>query len=366
MKRIKPVVFSFFLMLLILAGCQDLTGPEGPRGAEGEAAVPGPLTFSIGSAVSEPHTNLDTFSSALRNAVNALPPEAGASPENPIDLKIEGLILSQKDHLYVIYGSLNRYTALDLGGCTGTMISAIPNSLYPENKAKVVSLVLPDSIILLEPGQINVSGVFTGFTGLVSVELPGVTVIGDYAFRNCTALSSVKAPRVEFIYMYAFANCVFTTLEFPNLGFVGGRAFEGCTGLGSFSAPKLAAIFNYAFTGCTALEELDFPSLTDLGQSAFQNCTGLKSVKAPRLAIIMNNAFTGCIALEALTLGAAPPELMNTVFSSVGGTSGSPKTITLRVPAGSKTAAYNTWEAANDTFAKLGNYAVLEIEELEP
>jgi hypothetical protein len=399
MKTREHIAGTFVLfLLLILAGCKDLTGPEGPQGSEGEQGAEGEqaalsVRFSAGPTLSDPYADLNAFSSALRNVLDALPADAGNSPSNPVSLKIEGLVLSQKDHLYALYGVITRYVDLDLSGCKGTMVSATPASVYAENKAKVVSLKLPESVSLLEPGS-SAGGAFKGFSGLVSVDLPGVAVAGAYAFHQCAALKEINAPRLESINVSAFARCAFETVNFPELVFLGGNAFEQCTGLSSFTAPKLKTIYNNAFSSCAALEELDFPGLADLGQSAFQNCTGLQILTAPGLESIRNNAFTGCAALgplsfpelrsignsvfnncgslsslnapnlesignnafnncdnlDELTLGATPPTLGTTIFANI-----TSKTINFKVPSASAT-DYQNWSTTNNT--ALGNTTI--------
>jgi hypothetical protein len=394
-KKLVAGTIALFLLLVIFTGCKDLTGPQGGRGAEGEQAALG-IYFSTGSTLSDSHTDVESFSLALRNVLDALPADTGNSPSNPVNLKIDGLVLSQKDHLYALYGAITRYTALDLSGCKGTMVAAIPSPVYAKNKAKVVSLKLPESVSLLEPGSSAAGGAFNGFSGLISVDLPGVTVVGTYAFYQCTALKDINAPRLESINTGAFVGCAFETLSFSGLVFVDGRAFERCANLSSFTAPKLKTIYNYAFSGCSALEELDFPGLTDLGQSAFENCTKLRTLTAPGLEIIRNNAFTGCsllgplnfpelhtignlvfnncaafTALTApklesignsafnncdnlgeLTLGAAPPTVGTTIFSGIDA-----RTIDFKVPSAS-VSDYQSWSttAANDT--ALGNTTI--------
>jgi hypothetical protein len=228
------ILGTLFLLCVFLAGCQDLTGPQGSAGAEGEKAAPGPISFSVGSVNSEPYTDLSAFSSALGAVLEALPKDAGDSAANPANLKIEGLRLSQRDHLYALYAVISRYTALDLKGCMGTIFAVTLAEMYPENKAKIVSVALPDSVGMLESGSV-LAGAFMGFTGLKAINMSSVKVIGGYAFSGCTALEQ---------------------LEVPGISVIGNNAFDKCTSMDSLTLPNLEFIYPWAFHGCTGLTEI--------------------------------------------------------------------------------------------------------------
>jgi hypothetical protein len=283
MKTREHIAGTFVLfLLLILVGCKDLTGPEGPQGSEGEQgaegfnAGEGPFSFTILSneTGSESLKGLDIFAKALREAIEGLPENAGNTPDNPVELKLTGLDVSQREELIVLYGSLSRYVALDLSACKGILMSAIPADVYPENRAKIVSLKLPGSVAALETYLTKGSTPF-GFTGLRALDMPGVRVIGDSAFLDCIALESAS-----------------------------------------------------------------FPDVISLGTSAFDGCAALQTVNLPSLGTIRASAFRGCAALAEITLGATPPATVgNLVFQTVT----SATAITIKVPSGSVT-AYNDWK----------------------
>ncbi len=103
---------------------------------------------------------------------------------------------------------------------------------------------------------------FVGSTALESIDLTGVTSIGEDAFYYCTSLKSVAVP-------------------------------EGITELAST-----------AFGSCYALEEVTLPSTLDvIGEFAFYNCLALKTVNIPgRVDTIKTCAFLNCPELKSLTI----------------------------------------------------------------
>jgi hypothetical protein len=331
MNRIKHTVFLSSLILgtlILLAGCKDLTGPEGPGGTEGLNAGDGPFGFTIGESEFGPLTGRDVFSAALKTALESQPEGAGTVPENPITLTVSGLDVSQKDSLAVLYGALSgRYVALDLSRCTGTSFAVLSPALYSENKAGIVSLVLPETLAIVESGSPANSttdsvavGAFLGFTGLKSVEMPGIVYIGDYAFSGtaletlncpklttigsyafsgCSTLAAVTLPRLETIDTMAFQTCVqLENVNFPDVTSLGAGAFSGCSTLAAVTLPRLETTGSTAFQNCVALENVNFPEVTSIGAGAFSGCSTLAVVTLPRLETIDNMAFQNCVVLE--------------------------------------------------------------------
>jgi hypothetical protein len=308
------------LALLLVAGCEGPAGPEGGAGLTGLAAVAGPFSFTVGSdQPSEPYTDLAAFSAALAVALNSQ--SAGDSPENPISLKAGGLVLSQKDQLYALWGVLTRYVDLDLSGCTGTLFAATSPVISRQNRVKVVSLTLPESVSALESGTVTTAA-FMNFTALRSAAMPGVEVIGDYAFSGCTALESLDLPALTSVEQYAFQNCsALKTLKTPALKYVRGNAFQNCT----------------------ALRALDLPKLEIIGNNAFLNCGNLTCLNLPGITAIGGSAFSGCPGLSILILGPRHPSVGTALFGTA-----FVRTITFKVPADTLS-DYTAWNTANNT-----------------
>ena len=106
---------------------------------------------------------------------------------------------------------------------------------------------------------------FIGNSFLESIDLAGVTEIGEDAFYHCTALKSVELP-------------------------------EG-----------LSELKSATFGSCTALTEAILPfSLDSIGDSAFYSCTSLSSINIPgRVDTIGNYAFYNCPSLKSITINDA-------------------------------------------------------------
>jgi hypothetical protein len=316
--------FGALLAALLAAGCESPQGAPGPDGAN---VWEGPFRYSLETEdYSEPLTDLGEFSAALRTAINGLPEAAGDSPETPLTLAIEGLNLSEPEQVYLLYRALTRYVDLDLRGCAGVLFAASPGSLYGENKAKIVSLQLPDTVMALEP-----DAGFANCEALTTVDMPGLRYIDNRAFPYCNALISVTA---------------------PNISSIGNNGFGSCVALEAVDFPQLVSIGDSAFQYCAGLETLRFPKLESAGNTVFLNCRSLTSLELPMLTSIGNAAFQGCISLKEITLGPTPPQLGTNIFTNAidPGT-----VITFKVPAAS-IPAYRQWNIDND--ATLGGTGI--------
>lgn len=106
---------------------------------------------------------------------------------------------------------------------------------------------------------------FIGNSFLETINLAGVTEIGEDAFYHCTALKSVELP-------------------------------EG-----------LSELKSATFGSCTALTEVILPfSLDSIGDSAFYSCTSLSSINIPgRVDTIGNYAFYNCPSLKSIAINDA-------------------------------------------------------------
>jgi hypothetical protein len=332
---------------LLLAGCEGAVGPEGTLGEQGEQGRQGlnlwegPFSFSINDAEApEPVTDLAEFSTALKAALEALPEDAGTDPEDPVKLKVGGLALSETEQLYALWGAITRYVDLDLSGCKGSLVAATtinPNfniagsplnpDICQENKTKIVSLILSESVVALENGNAS-NGVFTLFSSLRAVTIPNLRFIGDYAFSGCAALEAVDFPGLVSIGQYSFQAVPLASVNFPKVVSLGASAFRACSSLSSLECPELKSIGNSAFYKCSGLSSLNIPKVESIGMSAFYDCDNLGE----------------------LTLGATPPTLGNTIFSGIDA-----RIINFKVPSDS-VSNYQDWSTTNNT--ALGNTTI--------
>ena len=169
-------------------------------------------------------------------------------------------------------------------------------------------------------------------TSIQSVVIPNsVTRLGYRAFMCCTSLVSVEILNscVE-IDRDAFKLCNIDELSHPCLTIKNGvaikdnkvvywtsraiaieipdgvteisfNAFDGCTKLSSIKIPDtVTSIGCWAFRDCSSLESVEIPnSVTSIGQEVFKSCTSLKSAKIP-VSIRRPGVFNNCTSLEFL------------------------------------------------------------------
>lgn len=193
-------------------------------------------------------------------------------------------------------------------------ITSIPSSfLYGD--AAVTSIVLPASVTSIG------SNAFNG-TGLTSINLSGVSELGEYAFRDCTNLSSVTfSNNISEIPKEAFNGCIsLTSIELPDSCVTLGSGAFGYTGLTTVNLSKVVDIGSGALRE-TKLTSVDLSSVKTVGQSAFYNVpasitvgrtveqigssafsnSGIVSVDLTNVASLGTNAFYGCTSLTTVT-----------------------------------------------------------------
>lgn len=200
-------------------------------------------------------------------------------------------------------------------------------------------------------------------TNITSVDLNGVTKIGDNAFNGCTSIKTIKAPKLESVGSHSFEGCTaLEALELPMIKTIGERAFENANALTSLSLGKslesivgnpfqsstsltsltleegcanylatggalisradgvlrilaggvqkvtlgeeCKAIGDNAIFGCKALERLELPYVKEIGTNAFVNCTKLAELYLPRLERIKwhHLSFSGVGSLRVVDL----------------------------------------------------------------
>ena len=200
-------------------------------------------------------------------------------------------------------------------------------------------------------------------TNITSVDLNGVTKIGDNAFNGCTGIKTIKAPKLESVGSHSFEGCTaLEALELPMIKTIGERAFENANALTSLSLGKslesivdnpfqsstsltsltleegcanylatggalisradgvlrvlaggvqkvtlgeeCKAIGDNAIFGCKALERLELPYVKEIGTNAFVNCTKLAELYLPRLERIKwhHLSFSGVGSLRVVDL----------------------------------------------------------------
>lgn len=170
------------------------------------------------------------------------------------------------------------------------------------------------------------SEAFLGCYMITGIMLPNsVTIIDDYAFRDCTALSDfVFSTSLSEIGNEAFYNTGLDEVIIPDsVTNMGGEAFGVCNSLKCVTLPKnwsstfgnvfyccrnlseviipegTTTIVAGTFYGCSSLVEIDIPStVTTIEPDAFY-ATGLTSVTIPDSIVVLNvNPFGSCWELR--------------------------------------------------------------------
>ena len=165
----------------------------------------------------------------------------------------------------------------------------------------LTTITIPDSVTMLGQGSSwstsTKSLAFSGCTSLKTVNLGGVTQIGNEAFLNCTSLVNI---------------------DLSNVTNMNNNVFQGCTSLKSVDLSKLATPGNYVFDGCSSLETVTLgASLTKIGKYMFANCGKLKAVEIPASVGATNldtYAFQNCVALTSMTVPSQITKLPEGLF----------------------------------------------------
>lgn len=171
----------------------------------------------------------------------------------------------------------------------------------------------------------------TSVTGLNSVTTLGMNTL-EYAFAGCTSLTSINLSGVSTISKRSTCASIcdgctsLASINLSNLAIVSGQnglqyAFRNCTSLVSVSLDSLTTVSGsnglaYAFYGCTNLTSVSLSSLTTIGAAGlgytFYNCRSLVTLTFPSLSNINNtrclgNLCSNCTSLTTLSFPALTP-----------------------------------------------------------
>ena len=156
------------------------------------------------------------------------------------------------------------------------------------------------------------SSLFCGCTGIEKIDIPDtVTIIQDYAFKECKNLSTVNIPEsVTEIGSKAFYECIsLSTVNIPDsVTKIGGYAFYQCKNLVNVILSKnLEKIDCNAFGNCDGLTQIEIPKSLDIGgdyySGAFADCVNLKKVTFERgTTKIASSLLCGCTGIEKIDI----------------------------------------------------------------
>ena len=169
------------------------------------------------------------------------------------------------EYLYVTYNldgeefiTLTKYMGRKTDVVVPTELDGLPVTEIGAGcfaETSVVSVTVPDSILVIE------SGAFSKCAALTSVTLPEeMLYLGSQVFAECTSLKEITLP--------------------STVKRVDDSAFAGCANLVSVKLNEgLTTIGDYVFMSCTSLTEIVIPaSVETLTESAFIRCNSLSKV----------------------------------------------------------------------------------------
>ena len=281
--------------------------------------------------------------------------------------------ISGTQTFYQIGASASTKPDLDLSLNNGITISgtvfydsSLKNVIMPKNaklygetfKSSVISSISFGSGTTIENGADPTKGAFS-MSKITSLNLNGVTRIGDYAFSRTSVLSTVNIPAsVTSMGSYTFASgSTIATANVNCTGSLGGYAFIDCKNLSQLTiGEKVTSIGNAAFEECTSLKNVTIPNtVTSISDHAFQGCTSLSSITlSDSITKISSLLFAGDIKLKNVVIPSGVTEIDRGAFS--GCTNMGSLTVLPTTPP--------NLEYSYDTFATMGGTIYVKAESL--
>lgn len=232
-------------------------------------------------------------------------------------------------------GSLENVESIGQSAFSGTAITGVLNlskcmsigngAFYGITGEFSISALSAECIINSDYG---INGTFAQ-SGLVSIELRGITdlprevfayckklkslgdisslqSIGYLTFRDCTALEldELSLPNLRTLTRDAFLNCT-TIKRITNLGWIDATpgttdcyntgTFGFCTALEYVKFPNsCTTVGYYDFRGCTALNSVEWNNIEKIERQSFRDCKLEGDVVIPKLKHLGVNAFLNC------------------------------------------------------------------------
>lgn len=137
-------------------------------------------------------------------------------------------------------------------------------------------------------------------TNLKTIDLSGITDLGDGIFFDCFSLRKIILPETITEIPVDFCRrcqCL-EKINLSHVKFIGRSAFSGCSNL---DAGNLSAeIDKYAFEG-TAIRHLEIEDISKVDECAYRGCDKLESVTVSN-GIIPTGLFAGCNRLKNVAI----------------------------------------------------------------
>jgi hypothetical protein len=119
---------------------------------------------------------------------------------------------------------------------------------------------------------------------LASIEMHDeIETIEEEAFFGCISLKgSMRLPGVRVVGRWAFARTDLTAVDFGDkLETIGHSAFYYCRSLRSVKMPTVRIIYECAFENCDQLTDVEMPEVERIGHGAFSYCPLLRRIAIP-------------------------------------------------------------------------------------
>ena len=167
------------------------------------------------------------------------------------------------------------------------------------------TVTVPDGVETIAPYAFD-TALYTDQNPFTKVVLPeSVRTLSDHAFYGCYRLESVNLSGITEMGESALSSCdQLKAADLSGLTAVPAYAFQGCRSLETVVLPEgMEEIGDYAFSGCRGLKDLRLPeSLRCIGKSGLAN-TGLESlVLPPSLELIEDYALDRNYQLAEITV----------------------------------------------------------------
>lgn len=211
--------------------------------------------------------------------------------------------------------------------------------------------------IVIEPGVTHIGQYAFRSARAETLSLPeGLESIGCAAFENCSGLTGLALPQSLYrLDRLAFSGCrsISGTLDLSGVTELEADAFSSCDALEEvILSGALTQIPERLFYGCGTLARVDIPEgvtvigpdafyrtaissielpggLKEIGSGAFADCQNLTELLLPEgLTVIGNKAFQSCLGLTSITVPDSVTDLGENTFESC------ENLISARLPAG--------------------------------
>ena len=181
-------------------------------------------------------------------------------------------------------GALAGCTTLTSIDLSATSITQIPESAFA-GCSNLATVILPSTCTTIG------ANAFAGCTKLATLTAPCVTTVGNDSFRACSALTTSPST-IRAAGAFSFAQSGVTSVDLAGMTSVGEGAFAGCESLTTATVAAGATLPDAVFAGCTALAVSDWSGVTSFGQAA------LAGIPATTLTLF-DSASLGAYALAA-------------------------------------------------------------------